>query len=69
MVLANKAKKDRVNKMRNVFQAWIKEFKSTKVRRDKEKFDHAVKVELQSISATYQKEIEMLRSKVAEADR
>jgi len=40
-----------------------------KVQRDKEKFDRTVKEELQSISATYQKEIENLRQKVMEADR
>ena len=45
-VLANKAKKDRVKNMRNVFQAWVKDFKVAKVRRDKEKFERAVKVEL-----------------------
>ena len=33
----------------------------TKVQRDQEKFDYAVKQELQQISATYQKEIETLR--------
>jgi exopolysaccharide biosynthesis predicted pyruvyltransferase EpsI len=53
MVLENKAKKDRIQKMRAVFQAWVKDFKVAKVRRDKEKFDRAVKTELQSISATY----------------
>jgi len=55
--------------MREVFQAWHKNFKVAKVRRDKEKFDDAVKVELQSISATYQKEIETLRSQLNDAQR
>ena len=40
-----------------------------KVRRDKEKFDGSVKRELQSISATYQKEIETLRSKCTDAEK
>jgi hypothetical protein len=42
---------------------------STKVKRDKEKFDYAVKTELQSISATYQKEIDTLRQKLMENER
>ena len=60
-VLCNKAKENRMKKMRKVFQAWGKSFQETKVKRDKEKFDGAVKTELQSISATYQKEIQSLR--------
>jgi hypothetical protein len=55
--------------MRDVFQAWNKSFMASKVKRDKEKFDMAVKQELQSISAQYQKEIETLRSKLNEAER
>ena len=47
--------------MRDVFQAWNKNFKQSKVKRDQEKFDKSVKAELQQISGTYQKEIEMLR--------
>ena len=39
------------------------------MKRDKEKFDLAVKMELQSISAEYQKEIETLRQKLNEAER
>lgn len=38
------------------------------MQRNKEKFERAVKVELQSISATYQKEIETLRMRLGEAD-
>ena len=45
-ILEHKSETNRVKKMRKVFQAWNKEFKSTKVRRDKEKFDYAVKTEL-----------------------
>ena len=55
--------------MKNVFQAWHKNFKVTKVKRDKEKFDLAVKQELQSISAEYQKEIETLRRKCNDAEK
>ena len=66
-VLDNKGRTNRIKSMRNVFQAWNKSFKSTKVQRDKEKFDLAVKTELQSISATYQKEIESLRSRLTDA--
>lgn len=55
--------------MREVFQAWQKNFKSTKVKRDKEKFDNAVKAELQTITATYQKEIETLREQLLEAQK
>ena len=68
-MLENKAKKDRIKKMRDVFQSWHKNFKVAKVRMDKEKFDRAVKTELQSISATYQKEIETLRSRLQDAER
>ena len=42
---------------------------ASKVKRDKEKFDNAVKQELQSISAQYQKEIETLRQKLNDAER
>lgn len=55
--------------MRKVFQAWDKNFKQTKVQRDKEKFDKQVKVELQSISASYQKEIDTLRGRLADAEK
>lgn len=65
----SRAKKNRIKDLRNIFQAWHKNFKVVKVQRDKEKFDRTVKEELQSISATYQKEIENLRQKVMEADR
>ena len=68
-VLENKSKENRITKMRQVFQAWGKSFAETKAKRDKEKFDHAVKVELQSISATYQKEIQQLRQACNEAER
>jgi len=68
-VLANKSHENRVKNMRNVFQAWNKSFAASKDRRDKEKFDNTVKKELQSISATYQKEIETLRNKLNEAER
>ena len=47
----------------------MKDFKVAKVRRDKEKFENSVKMELQSISATYQKEIETLRGKVNDSER
>ena len=68
-VLENKKKARRVIQMRRVFQAWGKSFADTKVKRDKEKFDRAVKAELQSISATYQKEIQQLRQTANEAER
>ena len=55
--------------MRSVFQGWVKSFKETKIKRDQEKFQKAVKEELQSISATYQKEIESLRQRCGEAER
>jgi len=69
MVLEHRNRTAKAKKMREVFQAWHKNFKVAKVRRDKEKFDDAVKVELQSISATYQKEIETLRSQLNDAQR
>jgi hypothetical protein len=47
----------------------VKDFKVAKVRRDKEKFENSVKMELQSISASYQKEIETLRGKVMDSER
>ena len=66
-VLEHKSRIARQNRMRELFQAWQKSFKQTKVKRDKEKFDNAVKAELQTISATYQKEIETLREQLLEA--
>lgn len=68
-VLENRRRHNNKAQARRVFQAWVKSFKATKVQRDKDKFDRQVKAELQAISATYQKEIETLRSKLAEADR
>ena len=68
-MLMHRAKTNRIKDMRKIFQAWHKNFKVVKIQRDKEKFDRTVKEELQSISATYQKEIENLRQKVSEADR
>lgn len=69
MVLDHRNRTGKVKKMREVFQAWQKNFKQAKVRRDKEKFDNAVKLELQTISATYQKEIETLRGQLNDAQR
>lgn len=40
-----------------------------KEKNDKEKFERAVKMEVQNISASYSKEIEMLRKKLDEANR
>lgn len=37
-VLENKTKTDRIKKMRNVFQAWMKYFKPMKIKLDEEKF-------------------------------
>ena len=68
-MLSNKAAENRVKTQRRVFQGWVRSFKQTKEQRDKAKFDHAVKMELQSISATYQKEIETLRQRLNEAER
>jgi hypothetical protein len=68
-VLEHRNRVGKVNRMREVFQAWQKSFAQTKIKRDKEKFDNAVKAELQTISATYQKEIETLREQVNEAQR
>lgn len=68
-MLMHRAKTNRIKDLRRIFQAWHKNFKVAKVQRDKEKFDRTVKEELQSISATYQKEIENLRQKCLEAER
>jgi len=69
MVLEHRNRTGNVKMLRDVFQAWQKNFKQAKVRRDKEKFDNAVKAELQTISATYQKEIETLREQLNDAQR
>ena len=45
-VLSNKARTSKVDQKRKVFQAWVRNFKESKVRRDKEKFDKSVKAEL-----------------------
>ena len=57
-----------MNKTRAVFQAWNKSFRVWKEEKDKETFNKAVKNEIQSISASYNKEIEMLRRKLDEAN-
>jgi len=69
VMLINKEKARKKTTLRRVFQAWHKDFKVVKVKRDQEKFDRAVKMELQSISAQYQKEIETLRGKLMESER
>jgi len=45
-VLEHRNRVGKVNRTREVFQAWQKSFKQNKVKRDKEKFDGAVKSEL-----------------------
>lgn len=67
-VLANKAKKFKQEHSRRVFQAWHKEFKVYKIQKDKEDFEKALKHEVQSISGTYSKEIDMLRRKLEESN-
>ena len=53
---------------RRVFQAWNKSHRKWKEQKDKEKFQLAVKLEIQGLSASYAKEIEQLRSKLEDAN-
>ena len=68
-MLTHKKRQMRESKLRKVFQGWLKDFKTRKIQRDQAKFDTAVKRELQLMSATYQKEIESMRQKLAENER
>lgn len=52
-----------------MLQAWVKEHMVFKQAKDKEKFEKAVKLEVQNIGASYSKEIDMLRRKLEEANR
>jgi len=52
-----------------LLQAWVKEHMVFKQAKDKEKFEKAVKLEVQNIGASYSKEIDMLRRKLEEANR
>jgi hypothetical protein len=54
---------------RQLWQGWVKEHLVWKQKNDKEKFERAVKLEVQNIAASYSKEIEMLRRKLDEANR
>jgi len=53
IMLNDKARSHRKQFLRRVFQAWHKDFKVAKVKRDEIKFERAVKLELQSISSQY----------------
>ena len=54
--------------MRRVFSGWEKQYKEWKVVKNRDDFEKAVKLELQSICAQYNKEIESLRQKLDEAN-
>ena len=53
--------------MRQLWQGWIASHMTWREEKKKEDFKKAVKFEIQSISASYSKEIEMLRKRLDEA--
>ena len=68
-MLEHRLTHQRKERTRQLWQAWVKEHLVWKVKNDKEKFERAVKLEVQNIGASYSKEIEMLRRKLEEANR
>ena len=57
-VLEHKLADFKYNMKRKAFLGWEKEYKAWKIKKNKEDFEKAVKLELQTISAQYNKEIE-----------
>ena len=68
-MIAHRLVQHKKERARTVFQAWQKHYKAWKVEKDKEDFQKAVKLEIQSISANYSKEIEMLRARLDDANK
>lgn len=68
-MIAHRLASHKKERARAVFQAWQKHYKAWKVEKDKEDFQKAVKNEIQSISANYSKEIEMLRARLEDANQ
>ena len=58
LVLAQKKRQFRENQSRKVFHGWQKHYKAWKIIKNKEDFEKALKSELQTIAAQYNKEIE-----------
>eukprot|EP00347_Sterkiella_histriomuscorum_P014474 403360737 len=67
-VLAHKLAYYRKTMKQRVFSGWEKQYKEWKIVKNKDDFEKAVKLELQSICAQYSKEIESLRKKLDEAN-
>lgn len=66
-MLEHKIKQHNKLKKKQCFLGWEKQYKEWKIVKNKEDFDKAVKQELQTICAQYNKEIESLREKLNEA--
>jgi centrosomal protein POC5 len=67
-VLASKSQKDhRLKVSKLVFQAWQNDYKGWKEIKEQDRFEIAVKREVQSISSHYAKEIETLQQRLNEA--
>ena len=60
-VMEHRVRVSRERLKRLVFLGWEKHYKEWKIVKNREDFDKAVKLELQNISAQYNKEIESLR--------
>ena len=68
-VLARKSQNEYRLKMQKLcFQGWGKNYKAWKALKDQERFEDAVKREVQSISTQYAKEIETLNRRLSEAN-
>lgn len=55
-------------RLRQIWQGWIKSHMTWREEKKKEDFNKAVKLQIQSISANYSKEIEMLRKRLDDAN-
>jgi hypothetical protein len=67
-VLEHRLKQYKEDLKRKAFLGWEKQYKEWKIVKNREDFEKAVKLELQTICAQYNKEIESLREKLNEAN-
>lgn len=66
-MLAHRLANHKKERLRAIWQGWIKSHLTWREEKRKEDFKKAVKLEIQSISANYSKEIEMLRRRLDDA--
>ncbi len=66
-MVAHRLANHKKEKLRQLWQGWIKSSMTWREEKKKEDFKKAVKHEIQSISSNYSKEIEMLRKRLDDA--